>query len=212
MVCFECGGTLQQRDGELVCRGCGVVWGNGVFEDNHVPFEVKDGGSYEGHWSPPNELAFNKNLGVNHWISKGSFCRIIAPIDKKDLGLRARHLKTLTTRVEHPWLVNILECGSKICSDFDLHRKDSACIQFSNQYGKILRALGAYVIVRGEHRGELKKTAKAAFVILYREFAGSKKAEEARRQLGVDVQFLRYVWFLVDALTPKHQKTRKVKK
>lgn len=61
MLCFECGGSLQQKSGELVCKGCGVVWGNGVFEDNRVPFEVKDGGAYEGHWSPPNELAFNAN-------------------------------------------------------------------------------------------------------------------------------------------------------
>jgi len=209
MLCFECGGSLQQKSGELVCKECGVVWGNGIFEKDHIPFEVKYGGSYEGHWSPPNELAFNRNLGTNQWVSRGSFCRIIVPIDKEDLGLRARHLKTLTSTVEHPWIVNMLECGSKLCNDFDLHRKDSVCINFSNQYGRVLRQLGSFIIHRGKHWGELKKTARAAFVLLYGELAGPKKAEEARLQLGVDTQFLRYVRFLVDMLTPRRRKEKK---
>jgi len=45
--------------------------------------------------------------------------------------------------------------------------------------------------------------AKAAFVVLYRGFAGEEKGERARQELGVDMPFVRYVDFLIKALTPK---------
>lgn len=210
MFCFECGERLQERGGELVCTGCGVVWGNGVPEDTFIPFEEDNQRrDFEGRYMPGSELAFNRGLGTNQYISKGSFCRIVASVKKEDLGLRARHLRVLTTRAEHPWIVNLLETGSKICKDFDLHRKDNACVRFADRYGGVLRQLGAFIIIRGEHWSELKKMARAAFVLLYKEFAGKEKAEEARQQLGIDHKFLNYVRFLIDTLTPKHRRARK---
>jgi hypothetical protein len=210
-LCFECGGKLQEKDGELACTGCGVVWGNGALEDNHIPFG-KDSQSkdFEGHFSPPNQLAFNKGMGTNQFLSRASFCRIVSAAGKEDLGLRAQHLRHLTNRVEHPWILQLLEQGSRICKDFDLHKeKNNACIRFANEYGRVLRKLGAFLVVRGKHWNELKKTARAAFIVLYREFAGEEKAEEAKQQLGVDDKFLGYVHFLVDALTTKLRKAKK---
>jgi len=204
-LCFECGGKLQEKNGELACTGCGVVWGNGALEDDHIPFEEdSQSKDFEGHWSPPNQLAFNKNLGVNQFLTYGSFCCIAAAVNTEDLGLRARHLRMLTTRSEHPWIINLLNEGSRICNQFGLHKKDNRCIEFSNVYGRVLRKLGAFIILQGKHWQELKKTARAAFIVLYGEFAGKDKAEEAKQQLDVNDKFLDYVRFLVDALTTKH--------
>lgn len=209
-LCFECGGKLQEKDGELVCVGCGIVWGNGVFEDDRIPFEGRgQDKDFEAQWSPPSELAFNKNLGVNQWLSRASFCRILAPVNKEDLGLRSTYLKILTTKSEHPWIISLLNYGSHICKRFGLHRNDNACVRFANTYGGILRKLGAFIILQGKHWQELKKTARAAFIVLYWQFAGEAKAEEARQQLGVDDKFLSYVGFLVDALTHRHRKAKK---
>lgn len=206
-TCLECGNKIEERDGELVCTRCGIVWGNGFFENNKIPFEERNQRrGFEGHWSPPNQLAFNKGMGTNQFISRGSFCRIIAPVNKKDLGVRAIQLRNLTSKVEHPWIVRLLYCGSQICKQFGLHTKDVDCIRFSDQYGKVLRSLGAFMIMRGRHWNELKRTAQATFIVLYSEFAGEKKAREAWRQLGVDASFVRYARFLMNALMPKHRK------
>jgi len=205
--CFECGGELREKDGELACNGCGVVWGNGALEDDHIPFqEDSQSKDFEGHFSPPNQLAFNRGMGTNQFLTHGSFCRIVAAVNTEDLGLRARHLRTLTVKNEHPWIVNLLNEGSHICNQFGLHKKDNACIRFSNEYGRVLRRLGAFIIIQGRHWQELKKTARAAFIVLYRDFVEEDKAEEARQQLDVDDKFLGYITFLVDALTPKRRK------
>lgn len=210
MLCFECGEKLQERDGELVCTGCGVVWGNGVFEDNHIPFEENNQRrDFEGRWMPGNQLAFNKGLGTHQWLSRGSFCRVILPVGKKDMGIRATHLKSVTTKTEHPWIIALLSYGSEICKEYGLHKDDDACHRFADEYGKVLRRVGSYIIIRGRHWNELKRTAHAIFVLLYTEFGGKRKAMEAQRQLGVDASFVRYVGFLNDALTPKHRKTKK---
>ena len=50
--CFDCGGSLGCKDGEVVCGRCGRVWGVENV-DGSVPFPEDEGGvdvRFEGHW------------------------------------------------------------------------------------------------------------------------------------------------------------------
>lgn len=205
-LCFECGGKLEEKDRELVCVKCGLVWDDGAIEDTYIPFaESEQKQDFENQWSPPGQLAFNKELGTNQFLSNRSFCRIASITGKQDLGLRARHIRMLTVKTEHPWIISLLSYGKHVCEQFNLHRHDEACITFANEYGRLLRKVGAYLIVQGKHWTALEKTAHAVFLVLFREFVGEERAEEVQRALGIDDKFLDYTSFLLYKLTAKRR-------
>jgi len=202
--CQACDGVLRQKDCDLVCVECGLVAEKILGLDEYIPFdENSQSKDFESHFSPPNQLAFNKGLGTSQFLSKASHCRILSAVNTEDLGLRARHVRTITAKTEHPWIIDLLNYGSQICKQFDFHRKKDSYARFSNRYGKVLRSLGAYIIIRGKHWNELKQTARATFIVLYRDFVGKDRAEEARRQMGISPFFMKQVEFLVDTIGPR---------
>ena len=120
-LCFECGGRLRRIDGEVVCEGCGRVWG---YEnvDESVPFPEggNDGDSpFEGHWQPGNSLCFLKGLGDPTLENNGrgrSLMRVLAlaPAQGEDLGLRARRIKVMVQAEDPPQLRRILSRISQL--------------------------------------------------------------------------------------------------
>jgi transcription initiation factor TFIIIB Brf1 subunit/transcription initiation factor TFIIB len=116
-LCLECGGNLVSRDGEIVCGNCGLVWASENTED-YVPFpeyggaDSVEGSRFEGHWQPGNTLAFLKGLGDPALANgKGkALMRVLArsPNGAEDLGLRAKHVKTLVEWEDPPQLRRVL--------------------------------------------------------------------------------------------------------
>jgi hypothetical protein len=207
-LCPSCFAELQETvDGAKVCPHCAFeFWNGGQIEDNRIPLPQEEGyndGHMEGSYSPENWLAFNKNLGVGQWISRHALCRIIARKNggsNEDLGVRATELKILTSIADHPKIVKLLEIGSELCKKFCMDTDRNEYIVFSNELGKALRKIGAYLIVKGDTPEiNLPSTAKAVFVLLVRKYFPDKFSV-AVRTLNPDSNAVGYIYWLLEGL------------
>ncbi len=170
-VCLECGGAVRQRDSDNVCVQCGTVWGRHVSFDVRIPFSEKavSSGHAEDHFSPVNELAFNRNLGVNQWISNKAFTRIICEkgdrdaVRTNDVGMRANLLRIVTSQRDHPLILKFLGEGSQLCNQYGYGKN----VFFSNYYGRLLRKIVAHYVVRNIPEERLAWVPKAVFAWLY---------------------------------------------
>ena len=125
--------------------------------------------------------------------------------NNEDLGLRARHLRLLTCKMEHPWMLRMLSLGLKLSQKFGFDKKDERCIRFANALGRSLRRVASLYVVRGEHEGELIRVARAIFCVVVGEFFGEEKAAEAMQRLKVSQVQCDYAAYLLDALSLKHR-------
>jgi len=193
-------------DGAKICKTCAGEWDGNTTEEDRIPLPQSEQGQQEGfesHWQPGNELAFNRGMGVNQWISGKAFCRIISRKDPKfneDLGIRARQLKILTSVNEHPKIQRLLALGSELCKNFNMDTNKNEHIIFSNMLGRELRKIGAYLIVKGDRPDvNLPPTAKAVFVILLRKYF-PEKFQDAVKRLKIDADDVGYVYSLLEGL------------
>jgi hypothetical protein len=191
-LCPECLGPLDVRDNELVCMQCGVVL-NRYNLSNMVVF---------GHENTPvNNLAFGKGQGDTLQL-KGLWC-VLAKSSKasfkcpkcgaelNDLPLRAQQISIITSKWEHPKILSLLRFGRSRCEEWGFgDKKSSKGILFSNYFGRILRKVGAYLIIANV-RFSMCKIADACFVLCIRDLVGEQKYREAVQKLNVDSELLR---------------------
>jgi hypothetical protein len=144
--CFE--PLLELPDGVKICRKCGGEYHDGgQVENDRVPLPQQDGNAkktyFEGHWSPPNELAFDKNLGTSTLIPVKAICKIISGGDNRDLGIRARLVKIVATAGEPHQLHNCLEYASTVLKQLNFNQN----MIIGNAVGAMLRKVVAYLLL-----------------------------------------------------------------
>jgi len=105
----------------------------------------------ERNWNPTVSLAFGKNLGAKP-LQLHELYRVIVrgPNGEEDGGLRAKYLRLIELKVDHPYVKRLVKYGSQICKQFGLHKRNHVAISFAEEYGRVLRKLAAYYVVRGE--------------------------------------------------------------
>lgn len=179
-VCLENGvvSRLRLRNGERVCIECGYVPEQVDFS-NRIPF-----GNVR---TPVNQLAFGRGLGNTLW-SKGRFFVLAHGIGTHDLPIRSKQISIITRTVDPPKIMRMLRLGSKLCHDwgFDSHKERKSVI-FSNDLGRMLRTIGADIIMRNE-QVSLPQVVKACFVLKLKAMGGAYV--DAMEKLGVDVGLL----------------------
>ena len=165
-ICPECLGNLTVKDSEKVCVKCGLVCGR-VFQAR-IPFNETR--------TPTNLLAFGKNLGGTIQ-TKGIWALLANEKNNKHLPLRARFLSIMAHTTDHPKIARMLQVGSELCETrFNFNLGDYTVeiyfgdhtnpenIKFTNLPGKIIRRVGAYVVLANTRFG-LRKIAKACFIL-----------------------------------------------
>ncbi|MEM3703948.1 MAG: zinc ribbon domain-containing protein [Candidatus Bathyarchaeia archaeon] len=147
--CFECGSSLRNVGGEIVCEKCGRVWGYDNVNES-VPFpEGEDGESrFEGHWQPSNSLCFLKGLGdpalENNGHGRG-LMRVLAlaPARSEDLGLRARRIKVIAQMEDPPQLRRILSRVSHLLDKLGFREN----YEVASYAGNLARKVVAFAVI-----------------------------------------------------------------
>jgi len=204
-LCPECGAELSHVDNAQVCVECGLVWdGYDRIERDRIPMPEYDGGLHmERCWNPECSLAFGKNLGARPLRLHELFRVIVkGPNGTEDAGLRAKLLRLIELKVDHPYVKRLVKYGSQICKQFGLHRRDAVALSFAEEYGRVLRKLGAYYAFKGR-AVNLHQIAKVAFIHVYQQFFGRENAEKIREELKVKEPFVSQVEALIKVLNPK---------
>jgi transcription initiation factor TFIIIB Brf1 subunit/transcription initiation factor TFIIB len=210
-LCLNCGVDLLEKDGEIVCPGCGEIWGKSMAEEG-IPFEASavESGHAESNYSPGCALAFGSGLGS--FIPVKSLYRILAAgsSGNKDLPLRVSHTRILVNRLDHPFVQTLLGYGSALCKDFGLHDGSDLGVKFAEAFGHALRKVAGFYVVRGESQAELHVVAKGIFLELY-SGCFPEKAEKVRKNLQLSQDDANFAGFLLNALTRPRKKQKKPK-
>lgn len=194
-ICPECLGDLIVRDGEKVCRKCGLAY-TCVNVENRIPFTETR--------TPTNLLAYGKNLGGTIRL-KGIWCLLADQHDNRHLPLRAKFVNIMAQTVDHPKIAKMLEIGSRLCEQvwtiptgtgypavvfFGNHR-DPEAVKFSNLLGRIIRLVGAYVVLANT-KFSTQKITKACFVLAL-QLTRNPYTFMIMKQLGIEETTLRAV-------------------
>ncbi len=176
-TCPLCGGELIKAGGETVCSRCGYV----VEEPNpsrSLPWDETY--ALEGH------LAWGRSLGDT--LPMGQLCRVIArsPAGAKDLGIRARHIKTIVEAVEPREVMRLKEEASALLKLYGFYADYSEFNHLLGNYaGLLVEKLGRFLHVFGKRPGSYRRLAAAIIVWLLMKHpeSGMKiKAEIIRRR------------------------------
>jgi len=147
--CFDCGGGLGCKDGEVFCERCGRVWGVENV-DWSVPFpedESEVDVRFEGHWQPGSSLAFLKGIGdpaLDNCRGRG-LMRVLAkaPSGGEDLGIRARMIKLIAQAEDPPQLRRILARVSQLLDKLGFRGSH----ELADYTGKLARKIVAFALV-----------------------------------------------------------------
>lgn len=197
---------LVIRNGERLCTNCGFV-----ADAFPVSFTLHDGPRISLRGKRVNELAYNRGLGGT-LQEKGQFCVLARSIGVQDLPIRSRQITTIIERFENPKIRNMLRLGAKRCKEWGIadNQKSNQNIIFSNYLGKVLRRIGAYMILTNDHVSQ--KLVDACFLLTLKVIKGEKAFDEALEKLDVEpalVQAIRWI-YQISTFPPKTKRATRV--
>jgi len=174
-LCPLCASDLKERTGEKVCLNCGFAR-NSIHFRSSIPINETR--------TPENYLAYNKGLG-NTLGEKGLFCVLAHSIGTKDLPIRAKQINIITQKWEHPKILTMKKLGRNLAHQwgFDNHKENRSII-FSNYFGRMLKKIGAYMVLAGIN-ASLKQIVNACFVLSLRQIVGLEAYQKAIIKLNV---------------------------
>lgn len=199
-VC-QCGSEevyFDRENGEVVCTKCGLVLSSVESFENRLPFDTT--------YALTNNLAFGKSLGGT--LPRKKLYEVLAkgPKGTKDLPIRSTQIQVMSSAVDPPVVKTMLNYGSKVMTELGLNRDDDVCHVLSDQYGRIIRTVAAYLQI-SKARVQPHLVARAAlYHILIQLYEG--KAEQARRNYPFSNRHLQFVEQLA-AITRKVEKRQK---
>ena len=138
--CFEESIVRDEETGERVCRRCGLVVGEylGQLSDD-LPFDTT--------YALTNHLAFGKSLGGT--LPRKQLYKVLAlgPSGTKDLPIRSTQIQVMSSAVEPPVVKAMLSYGSMMLKELGLDRDEDTCHVLSDEYGKCVRTVAAFLQV-----------------------------------------------------------------
>ena len=212
-ICVECGCLLNSSsDGTLCCVSCGREYEFGRMEENRIPMSEEgcEQGHSENNYNPGCNLAFGNGLGSQ--IKVNDLYRVLVQCSQGqpsgsngDLGLRARCIRILTSKLDHPIITTLLSYGNALCKEYDLNNGDPVDLQFAETLGIMLRRIGALYALRNESNVRMKSLANACFCAVYKRFFLNTGAMlKAMRELKVQEGDINYVEYINSALEPRN--------
>jgi hypothetical protein len=170
-ICIPCGINLLQKDADLVCPGCGLVYGSSE-ADETIPFEEScvDAGHSEQQWSPQGMLAYGKDLGVHQNLDQMSLASILGgKKDGTDMPFAFKRAGHVRVRLDHPQVMRLLKLGSELCKKHGLKEKRNGnYARFADQVGINLRFAGSWCVAYGKPWADPWRFAASIFVCEFR--------------------------------------------
>jgi len=186
----QCGSEevyFDRENGEVVCTKCGLVLSSVESFENRLPFDTT--------YALTNNLAFGKSLGGT--LPRKELYKVIArgPEGTNDLPIRSTQIQVMSSAVDPPVVRTMLSYGSKIMTELGLNRDDDVCHVLSDQYGKVIRTVAAFIQI-SQTRVQPHLVARAAlYHVLIQLYP--VKAEQAWRDYPFSDHHLRFVEQLV---------------
>ena len=195
-VCPECLGTRVHEDpenGERVCMECGYVLDEESISSN-IPFGTEE---EPNTYALTSHISYGKSLGFTmprshlyRVVVKASMDRAkkkqkekqVAGVDEKKIPIPIRQVQMITQTIEPPFIKNLLEYGSMMLKRFGFDRDTSSNHVFSDEYGRLLRKIGAYIIVTKAKNLQAYQVASAAFFYLLTKRGQIEKARKVKKE------------------------------
>jgi hypothetical protein len=141
-TCPEClteSVELDSKTGERVCRRCGLVVGEYLEE------QLSDDLPFDTTYALTNHLAFGKSLGGT--LPRNKLYEVLAkaPEGIKDLPIRSAQIQVMSNALEPPVVKRMLNYGSQMLKQLYLDRDEAECHELSDEYGKLVRAVAAFL-------------------------------------------------------------------
>jgi len=179
-VCPECleAKVYEDREtGERVCRSCGIVLPRQTqLLDERLPFDTT--------YALESELAVGKSLGST--LERRGYFQVLARSGHEDLGIRARHIRTLAETSEPPRLANLLKRAYDLSKSFSLEGDKI----FNNDLGRNVRR--AFWLCR-ELELNLSGVAETAFLLTASQYGRNDLVSKANESLAVNHALLNLV-------------------
>jgi len=172
-ICPECLSPTLMEDhdrGEVVCTTCGAVADEIDELSDDLPFDTT--------YALTNHLAFGKSLGGT--LPGKQLYKVLAlgPNGTKDLPIRSTQIQVLSSAMEPPVVKTMLNYGSRMLKELGLDRDEDACHVLSDEYGKSVRMVAAFLQV-SKMKVQPHLVARAALYHLLIQLY-PEKAEDAR--------------------------------
>ena len=184
-VC-QCGSEeayFDRENGEVLCTKCGLVLSSVESFENRLPFDTT--------YALTNNLAFGKSLGGT--LPRKELYKVLArgPKGTKDLPIRSTQIQVMSSAVDPPVVKTMLNYGSKVMTELGLNRDDDVCHVLSDQYGRVIRTVAAYIQI-SKARVQPHLVARAAlYHVLIQLYPA--KAEQAHRDYPFSNRHLQFV-------------------
>jgi len=199
--CFECGGQVERKDGDVVCVDCGLVYGTNYSDDTRIPFGEHDGdGHFEGCYNPVNNSDYGKGLGTV--IDTQLKAAVLSGRDGPG-PLEYFRAKNMRIKLDEKLVVDFLGLANKMCKAHGLDsRHDVAQIRFRDQLGLNLRCLAEYFLKYKALKHDPWLVVAAAFSILMRDLYPERFKAQAGKspELGLDPAWIEYYSLLLRTL------------
>ena len=184
-VC-QCGSEevyFDRENGEAVCSKCGLVLSSREDFENKLPFDTT--------YALTNHLAFGKSLGGT--LPRKSLFQVLAraPAGTKDLPIRSTQIQVMSSAVDPPVVKTMLNYGSKAMKELGLDRDEDLCHLLSDQYGRVIRTVAAFLQISKAHVQPHLVARAALYHILIQLYP--EKAERARRDYPFGERHLKLV-------------------
>jgi hypothetical protein len=137
--CFEESVEFDAKSGERVCRRCGLV------VEEYLEEQLSDDLPFDTTYALTNHLAFGKSLGGT--LPSNQLYKVLAkaPEGIKDLPIRSAQIQVLSGALEPPIVRRMLNYGSQMLKQLGLDRDTDECHELSDQYGRCIRAVAAFL-------------------------------------------------------------------
>ena len=151
--CFSKSVVLDRETGEYVCTNCGfVVEEDGSRMSKDISFGTEDEPNTSALTS---NIAYGKSLGFT--MPKSHLFRVVAENAKKESGslrnldekipIPIRQIQTITETVDPPLIRSLLNYGSRLLKETGYGTDTDSNHILADSYGRLLRKIGAYLMV-----------------------------------------------------------------
>jgi len=195
--CFQKSVVLDRETGEYVCTSCGfVVEEDGANISKDIPFGTEEN---PNTFALTSNIAYGKSLGFT--MPKSHLFRVVVENAKKNRSPRVgddgkipipiRQMQAVTQMVDPPIVRSLLNYGSRLMKAVGLDRDTDRDHALADRYGRLLRKIGAYIMVSKSSLQPYRAARAALFYVL--STADPEKAGEFREKFPFDAKYLKLV-------------------
>ena len=166
----------------------------------NIPFGTEEA---PNTYALTSHIAYGKSLGFT--MPKSHLYKIVAKVSMENgasvsegengkIPIPIRQIQTITETVDPPIVKSILNYGSRLLKEFGFDGDTDSNHVFADRYGRLLRKIGAYIMVSKANLQPYQAARAALFFLLSK--TDRKKAKEFQEKYPFNRKYLKIVSFI----------------